>query len=334
VTQAPPSFPVVHSVLDPAALCAEVAAQYSLGVPSTCILLRSWINEVYELRIHTQRFILKVFRRGWRSPAEVEYEVALMRHLEAHGLRVAPPLARRDGTIVGLIPAPEGSRPAVLYPLLEGRPPLPPDESIYYQVGQTIARMHQALDTFAPAHPRPALDLRYLAERPLRWMQPHLQARPTDWEFLERLVQRIQTRLATLQQAGGLAWGPIHGDATLDNLLITDDHQIGIYDFDQSGSGWRAYEMQGVYYYTWSDQRPSFWAAIVDGYRSVQPLSATDIAAMPCFVVLNRLWCMGFEAHVIAGNHGQWIVDAAYFDKRLAILRRWAAAHSELSVES
>jgi len=55
---------------------------------------------------------------------------------------------------------------------------------------------------------------------------------------------------------------------------------------------------------------------------------------MPCFPVLNRLWCMGFEAHVIAQSSGQWIVNNDYFDERLAGLRKWAAAHSELSFES
>lgn len=52
---------------------------------------------------------------------------------------------------------------------------------------------------------------------------------------------------------------------------------------------------------------------------------------MPYFPVLNHLWCMGFEAHVVARNRGQWIVDRDYFDRRLAELRRWAIAHRELA---
>lgn len=327
------SFPVIHSVLDPTALRAEVAAQYTLGEPDTCILLRSWINEVYQLRIGAQHFILKVFRHGWRSPAEVAYEVALMQHLATCGLSVAPPVARRDSGFVGLIPAPEGTRPTVLYPLLVGQPPLPPSELIYQQVGQAIATIHQALDSFETTHPRRALDVAYLAEEPLHWLHPHLRDRPADWEFLKTLVQRVRTRLTTLEQNDGLTWGAIHGDATLDNMLITETRKIGIYDFDQSGPGWRAYELQGVFQYTLDDPASTFWTALVDGYRSVQPLSTADIAAMPCFVVLNSLWCMGFEAHVIASNYGQWIVNSAYFDERLANLRRWAAAHSELSEE-
>lgn len=325
------SFPVIHSVLDPIALLHEMTAHYDLGAPISASLIRSWMNEVYALQTSRGRFILKVFRHGWRSPEEVAYEVSLMQHLVVHDVIVAPPIRRRDGTSVGLVTAPEGSRAVVLYPWLVGRPPVPPDETIYAQVGQVIARMHRALDSFTSDHPRPALDVSYLAKMPLRWLRPHLHTRPDDWAFLEMLVQRVQARLANLQHVGGLTWGPIHADATLDNLLITDNEQMAVYDFDQSGPGWRGYELQGVFHYAWLIERPSFWTAVVDGYRSVQPLSATDIAAMPCFVVLNRLWCMGIEAHVIAGNHGQSMRDEAYFDQRLTILRDWSAAHPELN---
>ncbi len=326
MTQASRVFPSVHSVLDPGALCLEVAGQYSVGMPESCVLLRSWINEVYELRAGGARYILKVFRRGWRSPEEVSYEVALMQHLAACGLAVAPPVARRDGGRVGLVAAPEGTRPLVLYPLLEGRPPLPPSEQVYRRVGRAVASMHRALDSFAPDAPRRALDFRTLAEEPLGWLRPFLEDRPADWEFLSALAQRVRRRLDALEQSGGLSWGPIHGDATLDNLLVTAGDQIGIYDFDQSGPGWRAYELQGVFYYAWKSQQPGFWPALLDGYSADRPLRATDIAAMPCFVVLNQLWCMGFESQVIAGNHGRWIVDASYFDRRIANLRSWAQA--------
>lgn len=326
ITENVPTFPVIHSVLAPSALQAAVAAQYGLGVPDTCVLLRSWINEVYALEIQGGRYILKVFRHGWRSPEEVAYEGALMQHLAASGIPVAPPIARRDGAVVGLIRAPEGNRAVVLCPMLEGRPPLPPSTPVYYQVGQTIARMHQALDSFITPHPRRPLNVHYLGEEPLGWLRPHLHDRPADWAFLEALVERVRTRLASLHRAEALSWGPIHGDATLDNMLITSTGQIGVYDFDQGGPGWRAYELQGVFQYTLDDPASSFWASLVDGYRTVKPLNASDLAAMPCFVVLNILWCMGFEAHVIAQNHGRWIIDTAYFDQRLATLRRWAAA--------
>ncbi len=329
--QNPSFFPVVHSVLDPAALLQEVAIHYDIGSPVECVLLRSWINEVYCVQTSHGRFILKVFRHDWRTYDEVAYEVELMQHLAICGVRVQPPMQTLSGGTVQLLSAPEGQRPVVLYPMLLGQPPLPPSEAVYRQVGYAIAHMHQALDSFVPTYSRRALDIRYLAQEPLSWLQPHFKDRQADWNFLVALVERVQTRLNELAQSGDLSWGPIHGDATLDNLLITQDQQIGIYDFDQSGPGWRAYELQGVFYWSWEIERSSFWASLLEGYNSVLPLSNADIAAMPCFPVLNKLWCMGFEAHVIAQNNGQWIVNEGYFDERLAGLRRWAA-HSEITV--
>ena len=180
MTALAPAFPVIHSVLDPAALLHEMTMQYDIGTPISAVLLRSWMNEVYALRTSRGRFILKVFRHGWRSPEELAYEISLMQHLATHDLIVALPIMRHDGTIVSLLPAPEGNRPAIVYPWLTGRPPVPPDEAIYTQVGQVIARMHRALDSFASNHPRSALDVTQLAEAPLRWLLPHLHSRPAD----------------------------------------------------------------------------------------------------------------------------------------------------------
>lgn len=333
MTQTISPFPVVHSVLDPAALLHEITTRYDIGSPLQCVLLRSWINEVYRVQTSRGHFILKVFRLGWRTPNELAYEAALMQHLAQGGILVHPPLSARNGTTINSLPAPEGQRPIVVYPMLLGVPPVPPSESIYRQVGQAIARMHQASDSFASSHSRRALDIAYLAEEPLSWLRPHFAERQADWDFLATLVEQIHTRLESLSQSGTLSWGPVHGDATLDNMLITSDGHIGIYDFDQGGPGWRAYELQGVFYYAWESKRPGFWTALTEGYSSVLPLSSADVEAMPCFPILNHLWCMGFEAHVIAQNSGEWIVSSDYFDRRVTNLRRWAASYSEFGIK-
>ena len=327
------TMPVVHSVFDPDALLHAIAIQYDLGAPLEARLLRSWMNEVYELRTSRGRYVLKVYRRGWRSVGQAVYEAELALHLAAHGLAVARPVRRRDGVFVGTLAAPEGERAILLTEWLKGRPPVPPDEAIYERVGRTIAAMHQSLDTFSSAQPRPSFDLTTLAEVPLRWVESYLQQRPEDWAFLDALVQRVRVRLEAYQQAGGLDWGPIHGDATLDNLLIGDDELLAIYDFDQSGPGWRGYELQGVFHYAALIEHPSFWEALLAGYRSLRSFGDTDLAAMPCFVVLNRIWCLGIDVHIIAANHGQRLCNDAFFDERLAVLRDWATSHTELSID-
>lgn len=327
------SFPVIHSVLEPAALAHEVARQYELGALRSAVLLRSWMNEVYQIQTSQGSYILKVYRHGWRSAEEVAYEVSLAQHLAAHGLAVATPIPRRDGAYVGSLAAPEGQRAVLLISTLRGRPPVPPTDAIYFKLGQLIGRMHRALDNFRSEYPRSALDLSSLAETPLQWLSPHLQARPADYEFLQTLVGRVRARLAYLHAVSPLSWGHMHGDATLDNVLIGEDGQLAVYDFDQSGPGWRGYELQGVYHYASLIERPSFWESVVAGYRSAQPLAETDVAAMPCFVVLNRLWCLGVEAHILARTRGQATCDDAYFDQRLAVLRQWAQLHAELNGE-
>jgi Ser/Thr protein kinase RdoA (MazF antagonist) len=147
-----------------------MAIQYDLSVPLEARLVRSWMNEVYELRTSRGRYALKVYRRGWRSVDQAVYEAELALHLAGHGLAVARPVRRRDGTFVGTLAAPEGQRAIALTEWLNGRTPVPPDEAIYERVGRTIAAMHNSLDTFNSTRPRLSFDVVTLAEEPLRWI--------------------------------------------------------------------------------------------------------------------------------------------------------------------
>ncbi|MCG8352320.1 MAG: winged helix-turn-helix domain-containing protein [Chloroflexales bacterium] len=98
------SFPVVRSVLDPAALLHHVATYYDIGSPRHCVLLRSWINEVYGMQTSCGRFILKVFRHGWRTPDEVAYEIERCIRWSAAPLHGEPlDLTQREFALLALL---------------------------------------------------------------------------------------------------------------------------------------------------------------------------------------------------------------------------------------
>src|SRR5205807_909064 len=104
---------------------------------------------------------------------------------------------------------------------------------------------------------------------------------PADRAYVTDLVSRLGDSLARFA-AEGLDWGPIHADATLDNLHVTAGGVV-LYDFDSGGPGWRAADLQG-----WTllgDEYIERGEAFRKGYSRVRPLNPTDLAAAPVFTL-------------------------------------------------
>lgn len=314
-------FPAIHSVLAPDALLAEVARHYPTARPEYCVLHRSYANDVYRVMTAGEPYILKVYRAGWRTAAEVAYEVDLLAHLAAKGVPVAAAVRRRDGRLFGSLHALEGTRQYALFAEAPGTTPTPPfTEHLYHRFGRATAMMHVASDDFASAHRRAPLDLAHFLDRPLAALRPRLEARPDDWHFLVALAEKVRRRVATL--APELDWGPCHGDLSLDNLHIAEDGKIILYDFDSGGPGWRASDPYGVYRYAREGELP-LWEPFLRGYRELRTFGAAELSAVPYFAAAYAIESLGHQAANWVAWGGQWLLSSANLDERLASLRGW-----------
>ena len=82
--------------------------------------------------------------------------------------------------------------------------------------------MHVALADFATSYPRFQLDTAYLIDQPLTALRSILEHRPEEWAFLVDVAARTKDEIRTFA-SDGLDRGVIHGDLTLDNLLVAED---------------------------------------------------------------------------------------------------------------
>src|SRR6266536_2501542 len=101
---------VVHSILSPEALLSVVSGAYSIDTPRACELLKPGPNDTYLVTTRTERYVVRVYGKHWRSLAEVLYEMDLLRHLESKGVSVSVPIADRDGNLARAVTMPEGVR--------------------------------------------------------------------------------------------------------------------------------------------------------------------------------------------------------------------------------
>ena len=114
-------FPVTHSILSIHALLADVLPNYDIPSPTACILLQAGLIDTFLVQTQGSNYILRAYRTAWRSLAEIRYEIDVLLHLARAGVSVSVPIARKDGTIVGRVMAPEGVRYLVLFTYAPGK---------------------------------------------------------------------------------------------------------------------------------------------------------------------------------------------------------------------
>jgi Ser/Thr protein kinase RdoA (MazF antagonist) len=284
----------------PERVAAWFMKRYDIASSSaTCRLIRSYTNDVYLIQTPPEKFVLKVYGLGWRTPAEVQYEIDLLQHLSARGVPVATPIAAADQEVLQSIASPAGRRIAVLFAYVPGEKPQPPFRpALYEEFGRAIARFHQVADDFVTSYPRRACDETVLIDEPVA-LAAALLSNPNERAWLHQLASALKDRI-TAFAAAGLDWGPIHGDASLDNLHVTDDGKVILYDFDSGGPGWRAADLQG-----WAANNAGYhacWDAFHRGYNRVRPLGEVDRMAAPYLTLAWDMWGLkiDLERRIIA----------------------------------
>jgi len=314
-------LPVTYSILSADALLERIAGAYAIGAPVSCQLVRPGSNDTYLVTTEEDRFVARVYGAHWRSLPEISYEVDLLGHLAARGVGVSSPIAGRDGTVALALPAPEGTRYLVLFTRAPGTPLSWDEEEHCHMAGEAAARLHAASDDFQSRHARFRLDLEYLVDAPLAALRPFLLHRPDDLRHVEDLAGRLCARAAAAI-GSGLDWGVCHGDLGNRNIHVGADGTLTVIDFDLAGPGWRAYDFVAAQWLASYEGRARIWDAFVRGYRERRPLGAADLAAVPVFHGMSRLWTVGLDARN-AARWGTLPMSDYYLDTYMRSLREW-----------
>ena len=325
------AFPAVYSLLSPAALASRVLGAYPLAEPVACRLLYVGVNDTYLVDAGDDRYVLRVYRAGWRTRAEIEYELDLIAHLDREGIAVATPVARRDGALAQELRAPEGVRHAVLFTYVAGVEPGPGEEESAL-FGARLARIHAAATRFSSRHERAPVAFPGMLDRPLAALEPMLAARPDLRADLLAPSDRLRAALRAWPD-GALSWGVLHGDYQPKNarLVAPPDGEGGprvtVFDFDHCGPGWCAYDL-AVYRHAALRREggEAAWRAFLRGYTGERALDEADLAAIPILDAVIRVQTLGFyAAHRDNTLWGSDAMNDGSFERGVAGLRAWLA---------
>jgi Ser/Thr protein kinase RdoA (MazF antagonist) len=194
---------------------------------------RSSANFLYAFRREGSRHFLRFADSTERSRGGIEAEIELLAWLAAQGVTVAEAVPSARGDLVETVETPWGTFHAVVFPALEGeqREIEDLDPSEFRRWGAALGQLHSALDSYpmagSAAWPAWEDHLDLARERVSE-----------DAPALRDELEEIASALAALPVSGG-AYGLIHYDFELDNLVFRDD-SVGILDFDDCSRLWRA----------------------------------------------------------------------------------------------
>ncbi|NIK80020.1 Ser/Thr protein kinase RdoA (MazF antagonist) [Paenibacillus castaneae] len=319
----------VHSVFDKEALFNALAAVYDIGTPISTTFVSNGLNDTYLVKTEKGPFILRIYKKNWRSESEIRFELDLLLYLIDCGIPLSYPIARTDGELLTELDAPEGLRYAVLFTHADGKGNGDLETSRRY--GHSIALLHQAMDNYVPKYERFVLDTTHLLDEPLKQILPSLKHRPDDTQFVTDLSSRLKERI--LDSANdSLDWGVCHGDLHGWNVFHSEDGSLTHFDFDCCGLGWRSYDLS---VFLWDrvcgrsekdELKDECWDAFIEAYVKERPLSELDLGMIPVFIAARQLWLMGLHT----GNSGVWGAwqDDGYFDNKINFLKAWVKEHN------
>ena len=316
-----PDFVPIYSTPEAAGLARFLLAHYALDDPLTCRLLSRGMNDVYRVAPASgPRYIFRLSHRRARGAPDVATETAFLAHLRRLGAPVAAAIATREGSLFLRGDAAEGAREGVLFEALDGRDPVINSAADARANGATLARIHNAAESFQAEAPLYRLDLDHLLRRPLaRVLASGVVEEASVRDDLAAIAERTGQRIEAFD---GLSWTHCHGDCHGFNARISETGEAAFYDFDDGGPGYLAYDLSVFLWAKVSFGRKliAMWEAFIDGYRAARSISAQDLEAAQAFVIVRHLWLMG----EYASRADEWGRDGVgWIARETGFLKQW-----------
>ncbi len=306
-----------------------VAERYSLGADTACRLFRTNMNHTYLVTAAGKQFVLRVYSYNKRTATEIAEEIRLLNMLKESNIGVSYPLPAKDGTYVQHINAPEGERHAVLFSFGEGGKVRHLTAELSHAIGAMMAKIHQR--TASENINRTTYNTHTLAELPYQRIKAFFPESLAEMEFVKASGALLNT-VFDKATAASLRSGIVHLDIWYDNMTITDDGKITLFDFDNAGNGWFVLDI-GYYcmqlFYVEQDKtayekkRRSF----LEGYQSIAPVPDEELKLIPYAGLAIWIYYLGIQAERF-DNFSNMFFTENYLKMYLGKVKEWLKYHN------
>lgn len=309
-----------YSRLSPASVKAAILPQFGI-TEADCRFFMLGLHDSYLITEGSRKYILRVYRNDWRSLSDIRFELELLTHIQQQCGRVAAPLCTRDNDFYVAIDSPEGVRYAALFSFAHGES-VDGDFSLSQarMLGSTIAHIHRGTESFSSRHMRRELNLDFLLDESIPLLRAFLTS--TQYQDLLAIQNDLHNKMPVLPDR----WPETcycSGDINLSNFHIDGD-SITVFDFDQCGRGWRAFDIAKFFSSLLHlRNRQEIQTEFINGYSNISPLGKDEIKALPYLVCVAIIWVMSIQVH----NIDLWGIkrlDARYWERKMqGLLKIW-----------
>ena len=268
----------------------DAAAAVGLEPDGRLFALNSYENRVYQLGAAQGLLVLKFYRPGRWSDAQIAEEHAFTAELAAVELPVAAPLAPGGQTLCRY----RDFRFSA-FPFLRGHAPELDAPEARQILGRALARLHQVGSTRSFAT-RPRVDTERLGWQarsqvlsgPL--LPPALRERYTATSGA--LLERVSAAFAAVPDARLIR---VHGDCHLGNLLWNEQGPVFV-DLDDCAQGVRMQDLWMLLSGSSAEQQRQ-WGELLEGYSQFADLDLRELRLIEPLRALRMLHHAAWVSH-------------------------------------
>ncbi len=274
---------------------ALAAADLWGGCDAPPVLVAERENAVFRARLRQGETVaIRLHRPGYLDMAAIETELAWTDALAAAGIACPEPLRSVHGRLVETV---MGGRAASVVRWIDATPIADapaPSERLYHRLGQCLGSLHAAADRIGlcpvPRRTWKATDLTGAAPRWGLFDDNPALTRP-EAAFLQDVRETAQRDLSRIPHPDV---GLIHADPLAENVL-DDGARLWLIDFDDSGWGYRGYDLATALVQSVASPRlPVLQAALGAGYLEARPESGDTLAHIGVFTALRGMATAGW----------------------------------------
>ncbi|TCP13072.1 homoserine kinase [Crenobacter luteus] len=253
---------------------AELAAwlsRYSIGQLKSLKGIAAGItNTNYFVDTTHGRYVLTLFEVLRLD--ELPYYLELMSHLARHGVACPAPIADSTDGYASML----AGKPACLVTCLTGAEVSAPSAAQCFAVGEMLAAMHEAGNTF----PR-----RMANPRGPAWWSATAAGLYAEMDALDAASLREEVAFQDRYRFAHLPTGVVHADLFRDNVLFDGDRVAGFIDFYYACNDVLAYDV-AIALNDWARRDDgaiddALARALLAGYQSLRRFSDDEKAAWP-----------------------------------------------------
>lgn len=249
----------------------DAAESAGIGCDGRLFALNSYENRVYQLGSTShETVILKFYRPGRWSDAQIGEEHAFAQELAAAELPVVAPLAFAGGTLLQH----RGLRFAV-FPRAAARSPEFEAPGALELIGRTLGRIH-AVGARRAFEFRPRLSVARLGwEARDALLQSPLLDDSLAGKYAQASEQLLEAVEAAFESVGPVASLRIHGDCHVGNILWNDRGPVFV-DLDDCMTGPRIQDLW-MFLSGSPEERRAQWTELVRGYSRFQDFDPAEL---------------------------------------------------------